>query len=258
MQKPRRHERIYLLADVAVQPNDKRPQRFAAEMFNISKSGAAVFSRRHFTPGEIVGVELNLPTGAGRRRAFMLYGTVRHAKVQPEGNVLGIEFVVAEDAGDYQDFERYMEKRTDLVGGRRGGFTLIEACIAMTVICLLVTMGIPLYTRAVEQSRLDVASAKLRTIWSAQRVYWLEHRSYAGGLGPLDAMDLLDPSVVASQGSPDAVYVYQLIYADEDSFLARAARNGSTSWTGQIEIDEVGSMTGLVNGPNGQQLAPTP
>jgi hypothetical protein len=111
MQKPRRHERVFLVADVAVQPNHARPRRFPAEMFNVSKAGAAVFSKHHFAPGEIVGVELNLPAEGRGVRKFMLYGTVRHTEVQPSGNVLGIEFVVGEDAGDYEHFERYIQER---------------------------------------------------------------------------------------------------------------------------------------------------
>jgi type II secretory pathway pseudopilin PulG len=128
----------------------------------------------------------------------------------------------------------------------------------MTVICLLVTMGIPLYTRAVEQARADVASAKLRTIWSAQRVYWLENRAYAPALSDLHAMDLLDPSVVASQTAPDAVYVYQITSADNETFVSRAMRNGSGSWVGQIHIDESGRITGTISGPGSQVIVPTP
>ena len=32
----------------------------------------------------------------------------------------------------------------------------------------------------------------------------------------------------------------------------------STSWTGQIAIDEGGSVSGVLNGPGGQTLTPAP
>ena len=128
----------------------------------------------------------------------------------------------------------------------------------MTVICLLATMSIPLYTRAVEQARVDVASAKLRTIWSAQRIYWLENNTFTTSFAELAAMDLLDASIPASQSDPGAVFVYEVILADDETFLARALRNGSGSWTGQIQIDETGSASGVINGPAGQQVQPPP
>jgi len=259
MQKPRRYERIFLVADVTVRPNDKQPRRFPAEMFNVSRIGAGVFSKRHFSRGEIVGVEVNLSAKGAGRRTFLLYGTVRHVDVGSEGNVLGIEFVVGDDAGDYCAFEQYMDEHVSQAPRVRSpGFTLIEMCIAMTVICLLATMSIPLYTRAVEYSRVDVASAKLRTVWSAQRVYWLEHRTFATGLAAMQAMDLLDASLVNSQTSSDAVYVYQVLHADGDTFRASARRNGSASWTGQLEIDESGNLTGAISGPGSQTIVPTP
>ena len=259
MQKPRRYERIFLVADVEVQPNTRRPPRFPARMFNVSKAGAAVFSKHHFSLGEIVGVEMSLPVPARGPRTFMVYGIVRHVEVQPEGNVLGLEFVVSDDAGDYESFEDYMNRHAGAArAGLRRGFTLVEVCIAMTVICVLVTMAIPLYTRAVEHARVDVASAKLRTVWSAERVYWLEHRTFATSLMDLQAMDLLDPSLAESQSSPSAVFVYQVVTADADSFLARAVRNGSGSWVGQLQITESGSVTGSITGPGGQVIIPVP
>jgi prepilin-type N-terminal cleavage/methylation domain-containing protein len=260
MQKPRRYERIFLVADVEVQPNTRRPPRLPARMFNVSKAGAAVFSKHHFAIGEIVGVEMSLPAGAGRRaRTFMVYGIVRHVEVQSAGNVLGIEFVVSGDAGDYESFEQYMDEHAaDAQAGLRRGFTLIEVCIAMTVICILVTMAIPLYARAVEQARVDVASARLRTLWSAQRVYWLEHRTFTTSFSDLEAMDVLGPSLAQSQSAPDAVFVYQMVTADADSFLARAMRNGSGSWVGQLLISDSGEVTGQINGPGGQTILPVP
>ncbi|HUS90285.1 MAG TPA: PilZ domain-containing protein [Phycisphaerae bacterium] len=257
MLKPRRHDRVFLLADVAVHPNDRHARRFPARTLNISKSGAAVFSEHLFRPGEIVGVDLSLPDEGRRRQRFVLYATVRHTTVEAEGNLLGIEFVVGENAGDYDAFERYMNRReAEVALPHRSGFTLVEVCIVMSVICMLVTMAVPIYTRAVEQCRVDVASAKLRAVWSAQRVYWLENRTFTGSLAALDALDLLDSSLIQSQSSPDAVYVYEIVAADQASFTAKALRNGSGSWVGQIQIDEGGDITGQVNGPDGQKVLP--
>ena len=57
--------------------------------------------------------------------------------------------------------------------------------VAMVVLGVLLSMGIPRFQQSLEQSRADVAGANLRSIWSAQRLYWLENRAYAPDLTTL-------------------------------------------------------------------------
>ncbi len=259
MQKPRQYERIFLLADAAIRHNEAHPQRFAARMFNVSKRGMAVFSKYPFSQGELVGMEMILPVKGEGMRRVVLHGTVRHVKTQPGGNIIGIEFFTDDDTGDYEYFLRYADEHHSHFNVLcNQGFTLVELCIVMVIICLLVTLGLPMYTRSVEQARMDVASAKLKTIWSGQRVYWLENHSFAPNLSRLKSMDLVDSSVAGSQSSPGAVFVYQIICSGPDTFTARALRNGSGVWVGQIELDESGQVTGAINGPNDQVIVPSP
>jgi len=150
------------------------------------------------------------------------------------------------------------DSRTDKRRRREpGGFTLVELCIAMVIICLLVTLAAPTFRRAIEQARADVASANLRTIWSAQRVYWLENRRFASSLSDLRALDLVDVAIADSVNNPKAVYVYCISSADASAFTGGALRNASSVWAGQIQIDQQGTLSGTIVSTRGDVVTPT-
>jgi len=136
------------------------------------------------------------------------------------------------------------------------GFTLVEVCITMVIICLLVVLSVPIFRKAVEQARVDLVSVNLRTIWSAQRIYWLEHRCFAPQLSDLRAMDLIDLSVAESGTDPQAPYAYQISGAGVSFFVATATRKGSIVWSGQIQIDQDGRIVGSIGGSQGEVLTP--
>ena len=255
MSRKRQYERTRLLADVALQSQGQGPARFAARVFNVSRGGCALFSERYAAPGECLTLEMTLPVAGVGIRRVALRGVVRWVKVETEGDLLGVEFISG--FGDHDWLERYLESTTSPCPSRRGGgFTLTEAMIAVVIICLLVTMGTPIYSRAMEQAKVDAAAGTLKTIWSAQRIYWLENRTFGTDLADLEALDLIDKDTAESQSTPGAPFVYVMVSADEESFGVKAMRNGSGVWVGQLEIDEEGEVTGEIAGPGGVTLTP--
>jgi prepilin-type N-terminal cleavage/methylation domain-containing protein len=139
---------------------------------------------------------------------------------------------------------------------QRAGFTIMELVIAMTIMVILVTMSAPMYGRAVEQARLDTAARNLRTIWAAQRIYWLEEHTFADSLAVLQEMDLVSQNVASSRMDSAAPYVYEIDLADSSAFTASVTRSASRKWSGVLQIDEFGDITGHVSGPNGTLLTP--
>src|SRR5438876_476537 len=103
----------------------------------------------------------------------------------------------------------------------RRAASLIEVMVVLTMMGVLVAMSAPTYRRAVEQARADIAAANLKAVWSAQRLYWLEHGTFATTLTQLDS--LLDPAVTAST----TFYVYSISSAGTSTFSAAATRTGS-------------------------------
>jgi hypothetical protein len=116
--------------------------------------------------------------------------------------------------------------------------------------CVLVSMGVPQFQNSLEQSRANVAWGSLRSIWSAQRLYWLENRMYAPDLPTLQSwipvgssLGLIDPSL----STATAPYTYQMTVASDGStFTATATRSGTTSWSGSFTIDAYGDFSGAV------------
>jgi len=252
-----------MTAEVTIGPGEERPARFRGRIFNVSRGGVALFCEHAVGPGKLVAMELfvRLPETGVRRVA--LFGVTRWMAVLPDGNLVGIELFADAEAGDYAWFLEHVSARLPIVRrpasgttGRRGGFTMVELCVAMVIVCLMTTLAAPIFTRAIEQARVDAAAANLKTVWSAQRVYWLEHRSYAPDLAALRSMDLIDAGVADSASSPTAVYAYDIVSADATTFEARALRNGSGRWSGQMQIDQDGSIEGSVSGSGGQVLTP--
>jgi type IV pilus assembly protein PilA len=149
------------------------------------------------------------------------------------------------------------------------GHTLIELLIVLLVVGILVSMGIPRFTRSLEQSRVDIAAANLRAIWTAQRLYWLKHQTYASSLTSLisdpgnstqlvsdnpDGENFLDPNV----NPANAIYVCAVTFANAADFTATASRASSSSWSGTLSITSDGSVTGSVVDPGGLAYTPSP
>ncbi len=122
-------------------------------------------------------------------------------------------------------------------------FTLVELVVAVTIVAIMLAIGSALYRNAIEQARANIAAANLRAIWAAQRLYWLDQRTYAGNLTTLGA--LVDHSVVTGNG----YYSYAIVSADDNTFTVTATRVGSTLWFGTLTIDQTGNLTGTINGP---------
>lgn len=139
-------------------------------------------------------------------------------------------------------------------GGTRG-YTLVEMMVVLVVAAVLTSFGIPRFTRALEQSRADVAGANLRAIWTAERIYWLDNRTYTNNLSylasdtppsqepPNPGYSLLDPSIMS-----DPYYTYVVTVPDNDptTFTVTAQRATNVSWSGTITITHDGILTGTL------------
>lgn len=128
-------------------------------------------------------------------------------------------------------------------GGRRRGHSLLEVMVVITLMGIILAMTAPSFQRAVEKAKADVAIANLRSIWAAERFYWLEYRTYTYDLTQLASLGLLDPEVTSS-GAP---YGYSVSTSPDGSgFVATAARPSGSRWSGGFSIDQTGTLTGKV------------
>ncbi len=249
-----RDRRMNLLMDVSVR-TEGDGREFLGTMYNVCGSGAAIFLGKAFPRGTRLQLAFSVPTEKGDRQ-ITLATTVRRAGKQAVGAMMAVEFNGG-DCDDYDWFVRHIQARSRLADERtRRGFTLVELSVVVIVVVLLATMSAPIYSRAIEYAKAETAAASLRSVWSAQRIYWLEYKTFAPSLADLESMDLVTPALRETQSSPNATYVYLIADADSAQFLASATRNSSTIWAGQLQIDEDGQVIGVITGPGGQTISP--
>ena len=125
---------------------------------------------------------------------------------------------------------------------RRRGNTLMEVMVVSTIMGILMVVPVPHFSKAIEQSKLDVAFGNLRSIWSAQRYYFLEHGTYAtlDQLADPQGAALLEPSVNADTSA----YAYSIEMPDDRlSFTAYATAKAlpKTRCSGSMTIDQSGT-----------------
>lgn len=135
---------------------------------------------------------------------------------------------------------------------------MTELSVAVVIMGVLIAYAIPRFQKAFEQARVDMAATNLQTIWTAQRLYWAQNRTYAPTITDLSNSNLLDPSFVTSLASLNNPFTYTIDSADASSFRSSADRVRSTNWSGELEIMEDGQVTGQINGGGGEVVRPSP
>ena len=134
----------------------------------------------------------------------------------------------------------------------RRAISIVEVMVVLTIIGVLISVSAPSFTRSMEQSHADLAGANLRAIWNAQRIYWLENRSYANSLVDLAALDLIDSSTVSGTQR----YTFSITVSNASDFTAVAARNNSQRWSGTFSIDATGTITGYISASGAGTISP--
>jgi hypothetical protein len=136
--------------------------------------------------------------------------------------------------------------------GTQRGTTIVEVTLVVLVMGVLASMAWPRFALAGEQARVDQAAAELRSIWLGQRLHWLEAGEFAASLVTLHDEHVLDKAVGAAGGP----FHTEILHGDEASFDARAQREGSEVWSGELLVDEGGQLTGFTT-DGSQHVSPS-
>jgi type IV pilus assembly protein PilA len=73
----------------------------------------------------------------------------------------------------------------------RQGFTLIELLIVVVIIGILAAIAIPKFANTKEKAVVASMKSDLRNLAAAQEAYWVETRSYYGGVIPNAAIQFV-------------------------------------------------------------------
>ena len=106
------------------------------------------------------------------------------------------------------------------------GFTLIEMLIIVLIIGILAVFAVPQYMKTLEKSRYSEAAEHLRSIYSAEHKYALDHGRYAEKFGDL-YLDFSNAAIATSADDSTITvsnYEITLESANDDIPLAKAIR----------------------------------
>ena len=153
--------------------------------------------------------------------------------------------------------------RSSRPGPGRSGSTLVEVMIVTLLVGVFAAMAIPSYRTSVEQARTDLAAANLRTLWAAERLYYLEQRTATADPADLIALGVLQSGEIQSLGVSgtftmynDPTFIYQLDSNNDGYFDAIAVRSSGSAFSGTLGIDATGSISGEVIDNYGRVVRP--
>jgi len=119
--------------------------------------------------------------------------------------------------------------------------------VVATLVATIASFSVPMFAKAIEQTRVDEAAIRLQVIWTGQRLYWLKYREYADSLDDLESEGYIDKD--ASRGIGDLDFDYSLHLASESTYTVKAAPPSKSRWSGLLRIDERGEIQGEVRRP---------
>jgi Tfp pilus assembly protein PilE len=139
-------------------------------------------------------------------------------------------------------------------GRGAAGQTLVELMLVFTLIGILVGWASPRFEVAMEQTRVDQAASMLRSVWLAERMHWLEHKTFTDELDELAAQRFVDQPLVAQT----APFTLSIDEADAQTLEVEAVRTGGSVWTGTLSLDATGAITGSTQDDGGHVVSPSP
>lgn len=148
-------------------------------------------------------------------------------------------------------------------GHRRPGYTLVEVMVVTVILGVLAAMAVPSYRRAVEQGRADQAAANLRTLWAAERLYYLDQQTYTADPSELVSLEVLDAREIQILSSSltfimhgDSSYIYMIDHDRNGVFDIIADRAADAAFTGRLMIDDSGTVNGELTDGRGTVIRP--
>ena len=116
----------------------------------------------------------------------------------------------------------------------RSGFTLLELMIGLVILTILARMAIPVFSKAIEKTKVRDAQSTLAAIYSAEKIYRLDQGSYGTGPNLSDNNYISDPNA----GNTTWVFTVTIPAPPAAIFTATAQRTGG-NYDGQtITVNE--------------------
>jgi len=126
------------------------------------------------------------------------------------------------------------------VNHRRAGFTLVELIVVVAIVGIIGSFAVPSLQKYVMQSRRTEAYINLAGIYTAQKVYHMEHDQYGANFGDIgfeiSGANEVDPTTIQSQ-----FYTYTL-----EAFAVGGAPNANYSALATGDLDPGDDMLDII------------
>lgn len=119
----------------------------------------------------------------------------------------------------------------------KGSFTLIELVIVIVILGILASLGVPIYTKAIEKAKCQEAVAMLKIIQSAEKVRKLETGSF------VNCADTADCNTALNLALSGDNWAYNVTGASASDFTAQADRAGGAWDNCQYTINSTATTT---------------
>lgn len=113
-------------------------------------------------------------------------------------------------------------------------FTLTELMMVLVIIGILILLALPNLQGLIGQAHSIEAKNQLKYIQSLQKAYYQQNFRYTSDFRELR----FEPPVLMNSGG-DALYVYEVVNATKENFIARATASEDFDEDGQLNIWEV-------------------
>jgi type II secretory pathway pseudopilin PulG len=118
--------------------------------------------------------------------------------------------------------------------------------VVVTIMAIMIAIPAPHLLRAIEQSKLDTAVSNLRSIWCAQRFYYLQQQGSVPGYAtlpqlapPPSGIGLIDGSLLTPSAN---TYSYAITTTSAGFTAFATPPTSNASYGGWITIDQDGTL----------------
>jgi Tfp pilus assembly protein PilE len=132
------------------------------------------------------------------------------------------------------------------------GFSLMELLLVTAIVVALTMAAVPNFGIIVEETKVERAVSQMESLWLNQRLHYLQTGRFALTVDELIGAKLLP---TGAQGSTKG-FEFKIRHDSGGRYKLQAVRDGSSGWTGALELNQHGHIDGEITNRSGDEVRP--
>ena len=132
------------------------------------------------------------------------------------------------------------------------GFSLMELLLVTAIIVAISMAAVPNFGIIVEETKVERAVRQMESLWLNQRLHYLQTGRFALTVDELIEAKLLP---TGARGSTKG-FEFKVRRDSGGQFKLQAVRDGSSGWSGELELNQRGQIGGEINNRSGDEIRP--